>query len=231
MLILGISTSDYLCSAALWRDGMVIARTAFDGAGVCLEELAPRVASLMRDNGAGFADLDCIAVDVGPGGMTGLKIGVVTARTLAQAFERPVVAVSALRAVAAGAPDHNGPCLVATVCSAAEIYYALFRLTRDALPERMTPDAMGVPVDAARVAVEQGRGLLLTGGATPRVIELLEKENISYDAAPESAWPPDAAHVCRLAADMKRAHWSELQANYLCLTTAERALEKKQNHG
>ena len=229
MLILGISTSDRLCSAALWRDGDVLARTSFDGAGVCLEELAPRVASLMRDNGVGFADLDCIATDVGPGGMTGLKIGVVTARTLAQAFERPVASVSALRAVAAGVSEPAGLCLAAVVCSAAEIYYALFRIENGALPVRLTPDAMGVAADAARLAREQGERFTITGGAAPRVIELLEKDSVTFSVAPESSWPPDAAHVCRIAATLPHTHWSELQANYLCLTTAERNLAKKQD--
>jgi tRNA threonylcarbamoyladenosine biosynthesis protein TsaB len=229
LLILGISTSDRVCSAALWRDGVVLARMSFDGAGVCLEELAPRVSSLMRDSGAGFADLDCIAADAGPGGMTGLKIGVVTARTLAQAFERPVAPVSALRAVAAAVSDTSGPCLASIVCSAAEIYFALFRVTPGALPERLAPDAMGVAADAARLAREQGVRIILTGGAAPRVIELLEKDGIEFDVTPESLWPPDAAHVCRIAAAQPHAHWSELQANYLCLTTAERNLAKKQD--
>ena len=69
------------------------------------EELTPLVARTLADAGLTLDQIDCFAVDVGPGRFTGLRVGLATVRTLALAGARPVVALSSLEILAAAEPD------------------------------------------------------------------------------------------------------------------------------
>jgi tRNA threonylcarbamoyladenosine biosynthesis protein TsaB len=65
-------------------------------------ELMPAVDRLMREAGLGFRDLDALAVGIGPGGFTGLRIGIATAHGIAQSAGIPLRPVLSLSALAAG---------------------------------------------------------------------------------------------------------------------------------
>ena len=71
-------------------------------------ELLPAVDDVMERADVGFADLDAIAVGVGPGTFTGLRIGVATARALERRTTLPLRAVSSLSALAAGCRRARG---------------------------------------------------------------------------------------------------------------------------
>ena len=91
--VLGIDTSAAACSAALWRDGAVIAREHAAMARGHAESLMPMVERVMR--GAAYESLDAVAVTAGPGAFTGLRIGLAAARGIALAAGIPAIGVSA----------------------------------------------------------------------------------------------------------------------------------------
>ena len=99
MLILGINTAGDACEAALARDSAVLAARSEPMAQGHDARLAPVVDEVMREAGAAFADLDRIAVVVGPGSFTGVRVGVAFARGLALAVDIPAVGVSSLEAL------------------------------------------------------------------------------------------------------------------------------------
>jgi tRNA threonylcarbamoyladenosine biosynthesis protein TsaB len=93
MLILGINTVADACGAALVRDGAVVAELSEPMNQGHDARLAPVVARLMRESGAVFSGLGRIAVVIGPGSFTGVRVGVAFARGLSVASSAPTPAL------------------------------------------------------------------------------------------------------------------------------------------
>ncbi len=163
--------------------------------------LMPMVGAVMAEAGCGFGDLDAVAVTIGPGTFTGLRIGLATARGLALAANLPVLGVTTLEAVANGVPPERiggANLLVALDTKRADIYLQPF--SRDlaplASPAALMPTAIGA---ALAKNVPSGRLGLVGAAAAPALAALAG--NRSYRAAVLDAPPlPDAAVVARLAA-------------------------------
>jgi tRNA threonylcarbamoyladenosine biosynthesis protein TsaB len=99
MLILAFDTATDVATSALVSDGEVLGERTSRAVTV-LED----VDALLRQAGAHTRELDGVAVGIGPGSFTGVRIGLATARGLALALGVPVAGVSTLDALAAGAP-------------------------------------------------------------------------------------------------------------------------------
>ncbi len=99
MLILAFDTATDVATSALVDDGEVLGERT-SRAQTLLED----VDALLRQGGARPADVDALAVGIGPGSFTGVRIGLATARGLALALGIPAAGVSTLAALAAGAP-------------------------------------------------------------------------------------------------------------------------------
>jgi tRNA threonylcarbamoyladenosine biosynthesis protein TsaB len=104
MLILALDTALETCSAALVRDGQVLAARGEPMARGHQERLAPLVEALAIEAGIVFAEIHRIGVTRGPGSFTGLRVGLAFAKGLGFALDRPVVGIGTLQALAAGEP-------------------------------------------------------------------------------------------------------------------------------
>ena len=100
MLILAFDTATDVATSALVSDGEVVGERTSRAVTV-LEDID----ALLRQAGAHTRELDGIAVGIGPGSFTGIRIGLATARGLALALGVPVAGVSTLDALAAGTPE------------------------------------------------------------------------------------------------------------------------------
>jgi tRNA threonylcarbamoyladenosine biosynthesis protein TsaB len=131
------------------------------------EQLAPLIESVLADAGIVRQDLTAIAVGTGPGPFTGLRVGLVTARTLAFVLELPVYGVCtldvlAVQAVQAG-PAIGGDFVVATDARRKEVYLASY----DERGRRLDgPDVLR-PADAATDLPVVGEGAVLYPDAFP----------------------------------------------------------------
>ncbi len=133
------------------------------------EQLAPLIARVLEETGLVRQDLTALAVGTGPGPFTGLRVGLVTARTLSLVLEVPAYGVCTLDAIALEAAEGLGftsELVVATDARRKEVYLAAYdeRGTRVSGPVVDRPDSVATDLPVA------GEGALLYPGAFARPV-------------------------------------------------------------
>jgi len=101
-LILCLETATGVCSVALFRDEMLLGMKESSARNVHSSRLTMFIEALAKESGTALNELDAIAISMGPGSFTGLRIGVATAKGLCYALDKPLIAVPTLQAIAAG---------------------------------------------------------------------------------------------------------------------------------
>ena len=201
MKILALDTALNACSVAIMDADDICAHLHEKRRRGHAETLMPMVQSLMKKAELCYHDLDLIAVTVGPGTFTGLRIGLATARGIALAADKPIVGITSLEALAASVPREiaAGRPIVATAdARRGEIYMQAFIRTDAA--DRITPmDApMAVPIaEAYRLLPQENTALL--GSGVPLLMGLPGFDADKY-APLDLDEDPDAIVVARLAA-------------------------------
>nr|WP_218859864.1 tRNA (adenosine(37)-N6)-threonylcarbamoyltransferase complex dimerization subunit type 1 TsaB [Petropleomorpha daqingensis] len=134
VLALDTATPTLVAGVARWADGTVevLAEQAVPSGNKHAELLTPAIRAVLGDAGTAMGDLDAVVVGLGPGPFTGLRVGVVTAATLADARRLPAVGVCSLDAIG------DGGRTVVTDARRKEVYWAAY-------------DAAGVRVDGPGV--------------------------------------------------------------------------------
>lgn len=197
-LILALDTTAAHCAAALVSgDRALAARTELMDRGQA-ERLMPLAEALLAEAGAGWGDLDAVAVCTGPGNFTGIRIAVAAARGIALGLGRPAIGVTRLEALAEGVA---GGCLVTLDAGRGAAWVQAFRdgaalgpaeMAQAARLPEIAPDLPRVgwaagadqradPAAIARIA----RGRIGRAGPPPAPLYLRHA-----DAAPPSEAPP-----------------------------------------
>ncbi len=139
MKILALETSAVAASAAVCEDEVLIAQS-FQNTGLTHSRtLMPMVQDLLKNSGLTLKDIDVIAVAVGPGSFTGLRIGIAAAKGLAWAADKPCAAVSTLEAMAWQIAHIDGILVPVMDARRHQYYNALFESKQGKLI-RNTPD-------------------------------------------------------------------------------------------
>lgn len=191
MLVLALDSAGSACSAAVLRDGVVVARRRALMARGQSEVLVPMVGEVMKEAGLSFDHLDLLAASVGPGAFTGIRIGLATARALALAAAKPLAGIRTTDAIAAATdPDQRRGRLVMVVMESrrAELWVQCYDDTLTALG----PIQALTPQQAVAVA---GGAVLLAGDGAGLVAPLLPQAMLARDCD-----HVDAVQVARLAA-------------------------------
>ena len=163
MIVLGLDTATWTAAVGVARDDVVLAEDVEHAARSHVASLPHLVERVLARAGLGIRDVEGLAVSIGPGSFTGLRIGLGLAKGLAFAGRLPLAAVPSLDALAHVAGAAPG----ATVCAALdarkrEVYAALFRIAPGGAPERLGPDEALAP-DA--LAARLPAGTVLVGDA------------------------------------------------------------------
>ena len=201
MIVLALDTALGACSAAVVKNGRVLAHEHREMLRGHAEALAPMVDALMRAGGVTFSTLDRIAVTTGPGTFTGQRVGIAFARALALALKKPVIGVTTLEAMAEEALAKSPAAAWAIAAADAkrgEIYLAARSAKGETLlaPELIALDA--VAAHTAGLANTHGRIVVLAGTAAEGAILLLRAAGLEpFDSLVRQ---PDAVFVAKLAA-------------------------------
>ena len=229
--VLGFDTATPDVAVAVMRDGDLVSEawTPADGRPRHATELLPAIERAASEAG-GWEAVDAIAVGVGPGSFTGLRIGIVTARALGQALSKPLIGVSTLDALAAGiaarpAAAGGRPVLAVIDARRSEVFSAL----HDSGGQRIWD-----PFVAERAQLADRVALLteppLAGGDGSLRFRLdLERAGAEVLPDADSGHRLSARQTCLLSRGLPESAPEEIRPNYLRPPDAQLWLER--DHG
>ena len=182
------------------------------------------VRATLERAGLGWDDLDGLAVSIGPGSFTGLRVAVSLAKGIAYAGRLPIAAVPTLEALAWAAGPEAGDTVWAVLdARMREVYAASFERTASGLERRTADEALAPDVLASRI----GTGAILAGDAI-EAYPALAREDVRV--RPFASHPPRGGIVARLGVALLRAgrgvEIGPLEPVYVRASQAERARER-----
>jgi tRNA threonylcarbamoyladenosine biosynthesis protein TsaB len=173
VLILGIDTATVQVGCAIGGHEGVLSSAHSSRYQRHAENLAPAIQFICRQAGIELAEVSAVAVDVGPGLFTGLRVGLATAKSIAFALRVPMLAVSSLDLLAF--PVRYTSRLIVTAVDArrGELYYAFYRQVPGGV-QRLSDHQLGSPDDLASELLACGEDLLVVGDGAHRYSEAFE---------------------------------------------------------
>jgi len=221
--LLAIDTATPRVGVALGRDGRAVGEVALIGERRHAEQLVPAIEYLCREAGIGLRSLAAVAVGLGPGLFTGLRVGITTARTIAQALSIPVVGVPSLDLVAY--PLRHTDRLVVVVADARrhEVFYAAYRPVPGGV-QREGDYAIATPAAVVSDFDARGEEVLLVGDGVLAHWDVFLTLERAERAGPGAAYPSAAALIELATARVEREEFcapADLEPLYLRRSDAE----------
>jgi len=221
MLVLGIETATPQVSVAIGGHEGVIGLFEVARGRRHAESLVPAIEFLCRQTDIDLAEIGVIAVDVGPGLFTGMRVGLATAKALAQALRIPMIGLSSLDLLAF--PHRRSDRVVVPVVDArkGEVFSAMYRQVPGGL-QQVSPPTVGTVDDLVADLLARSQETLCVGDGALRYREqILDTYHVEFadEAAPSAGPLVQLAHARAL-----REEWdqpADVHALYLRAPDAE----------
>ena len=224
MNILAIDTSGPVCGAAVLSGCRLRSALLSQNKMTHSVNLLPMVDTALASAGLTLEEMDHLAVVVGPGSFTGVRIGVSTVKGLAHGAGKSCIPINAMEALAAGAGLFPGTICTILDARAGQVYGAAFR-AGDPLPERLLPDAPMMLEDYVSAIRPLGDSFLFVGDGVDvhrdRLSELLG-EKARFAPAHLSLLRPGTVACLAETRAAEAVTWAELMPLYLRAPSAER---------
>lgn len=221
MLVLGIESATATASVGLVERDRVLAERTLAAPGSHAVSILPLIDQTLRQASAAPGDLDALAVSIGPGSFTGLRVGLSVAKGLALACGLGIAAVPTLEALAHCVAGHDRPVCPVLDARRGEAYLAAFRLRDGRLECVRTPRIVDIDEITAHIPV----GARLFGDLVDTHGPFL-RERLGHHADIVSGVSPSGAVVARLGVRRIESNGpddlAELEPTYLQLCDAER---------
>ena len=173
MLVLGIESATHQVGAAIGGHEGVLAAAQTSRGRRHAELLTPTIDFVRRSARIELDEISCIAVDLGPGLFTGLRVGVAAAKAMAQTLRIPMIGVPSLDLVAF--PVRHTSRLIVTAIDAkrGEVFYAMYRQVPGGV-QRVSDHQVGTPDDLASELLTARDDILLVGDGALRYHEAFD---------------------------------------------------------
>lgn len=178
-LILNIDTSSKSTSVALAENGSLVALKEEHKVVSHASKLTPFIEELLESANKSYKDISAIAISIGPGSYTGLRIGLSTAKGLSYALKIPIIAICPLKAMANMIMltyGKNNKLFVSTMNSRKnEIYCTIL-----ALDNAVLKGPSAVVLDETFLQEYENESIVIAGTGVEKVKEVLKSKNIKY---------------------------------------------------
>ncbi len=204
MLLLAFDTATPAVTVALHDGNRILAERTEVDARRHGELLAPGIRAVLEQAGCSRDQLTDVAVGVGPGPFTGLRVGLVTARALGDALGVAVHGVCTLDILAWAVQDGDRPFAVATDARRREVYWARYearerRVTDPAVdwPHVVAPEVVGLPVAGEGAVKYPDAFPVAIGPVLPSAADLAELTVRRLAAGGGALLPPTPLYLRR----------------------------------
>ena len=195
MLVLGIETSTEQTAVAIGTEQGIVAAAMLTAGRPGDEVVVPAVEHLLAWSGASLASVGGIAVGLGPGLFTGMRVGIATAKSLAQALRVPIVGMASLDLVAFSVGSVRTLICAALDAKRGELFYAFYLPVPGGIA-RQTEFEVGSPAHLTAELEARREDILMVGnGALAYRRELEEAGSHVGFASPAHAFPAATALV------------------------------------
>lgn len=229
MLLLAFDTATPQVSLAISAEGVVVGEVRLGHDRRHAEHLAPGIEYLCRQLDLELSRLSGIAVGLGPGLFTGLRVGVTTAKTMAQALRVPIVGVPSLDVVAYPLRHASRVIVVALDARRDEVFHARYQPVPGGV-QRVSDYEVGTPDDLVADLVAAGDEVLLAGDGVLRYRNAFASIDRAEHAGASFAAPSAVALLELAAARMEREEFSsawDVEPLYLRRSDAEIEWERR----
>jgi tRNA threonylcarbamoyladenosine biosynthesis protein TsaB len=197
VLILGIDTATVQVSCAIGGHEGVLASTLSSRGKRHAESLTPAIQFACRQARIELSEISVVAVDLGPGLFTGLRVGVATAKAMAHALQVPMIGVPSLDLLAFPVRFTSRLIVAAIDARRGELFYAFYRQVPGGV-QRLSDHTVGTADDLASELLASGEDCLLVGDGAIRYREVFDGLN-KVDVVGAELAHPNASSLVMLA--------------------------------
>lgn len=231
MLILACDTSGSNCSVALMKDDVILAEYNMNYGKQHSALLMPMIQKIMAETQTTPRELTHLAVNLGPGSFTGLRIGLSVLEAISYALSIPLYGYTSFQSSAEPLEAYPGIILILHDALKKTFYSAAFANTEGGFQEVLSPDVRSL--EELKAALTEKTTVLLAGDGLVKYRQTIQstfpEAGISEDSVMQRA--SALARLCRRDALREVPPVSELVPRYMRKPQAEREYEAKHGHG
>ena len=226
MRILSFDSSAKSASVAIVEDNKIIGSSFINTNITHSQTLVPMTEQLLSNTNLTINDVDVLAVSVGPGSFTGVRIGVSVVKGIAMPLSLPCIAVSTLESMAYNYMEND--CIIASVMDARcnQVYNGLFKFKNGEI-ERLCEDRAVSIIDLENELKEYNQKVILIGDGAQLCYETFGNKYDNIYLAPENIRYQNAVGVAFAAFNKETVSAEKIMPTYLRLPQAQRELKKR----